>query len=123
MLFVRGARLSDVLSLHRAIAVEQHKKLDIRVPQLDVCKWCSNLEGPFMSVTSRASVSLKNNNTMQISYTLFHIVFNFRIFGYTQWPNKKCNRIVNDKLPNYSPAWKMSFYVPCSSFLSTNSIS
>ena len=78
MLFVRGARLSNVLSLHRAIAVEQHKKLDIRVPQLDVCKWCSNLEGPFMSVTSRASVSLKNNNTMQISYTLFHIRVQFQ---------------------------------------------
>ena len=53
---MRGARLSDVLSLHRAIAVEQHKKLDIRVSQLDVCKWCSNLEGPFMSVTSRLSL-------------------------------------------------------------------
>ena len=75
---MRGARLSDVLSLHRAIAVEQHKKLDIRVSQLDVCKWCSNVEGPFMSVTSRASVSLKNNNTMQISYTLFHIRVQFQ---------------------------------------------
>ena len=78
MLFVRGARLSDVPSLHIAIAVEQYKKLDIRVSQLDVCKWCSNLEGPFMSVTSRASVSLKNNNTMQISYTLFHIRVQFQ---------------------------------------------
>ena len=75
---MHGARLSDVLSLHRAIAVEQYKKLDIRVSQLDVCKWCSNLKGPFMSVTSRASVSLKNSNTMQISYTLFHIRVQFQ---------------------------------------------
>ena len=75
MLFVRGSRLSDVPSLHIAIAVEQYKKLDIRVSQVGVCKWCSNL-GP-LSVTSRASVSLKNNNTIQISYTLFYMRVQF----------------------------------------------
>lgn len=81
MLFVRGARLSDVLRLHIAIAVEQYKNLDIRVSQLGVCKWCSNLGGP-LSVTSRTSVSLKNNNTIQISYTLFYMRVQFQISQY-----------------------------------------